>query len=444
MTVSAQNSYISYTGNGSTTVFNFPYKLYAATDLKVYTVIITTGVETLQTSGGAGTYDYTIAYDSVTESWDVTVNNALPSTHKLFLTRVAPLEQAQDYIEGDAFPAQAHEDTVDKIVLALQQQQEQLNRSFKLSQSNSGSIQITAIPTERATKILSFDSTGDLVATQEIGTYRGNWAASTAYIERDLIKDTSNNNIYICNTAHTSSGAQPISTNTDSAKWDLIVDAASASSSATAAAASAVLSEEWATKTTGLVASTDYASKAWAIGGTGVTSGDGAAKEWATNTSSKVNASEYSAKEYAVGTQTRGTTGSAKDWAIYTSGTVDASEYSAKKYAQDASTSASNAASSATTAENHKNDANTAKLAAQAAQAAAELAADNFEDTYLGAYATEPTVDNDGDALTSGDLFFDTSINLMKVYNGTSWQIVAADTTSFATKGFAIAMSVAL
>ena len=47
MTVSAQNSYISYTGNGSTTAYSWPYKLFAATDLKVYTVVIATGVETL-------------------------------------------------------------------------------------------------------------------------------------------------------------------------------------------------------------------------------------------------------------------------------------------------------------------------------------------------------------------------------------------------------------
>ena len=72
-----------------------------------------------------------------------------------------------------------------------------------------------------------------------IGDYKGNWAASTAYVTRELVKDTSNNNIYYCNTSHTSSGSQPINTNTDSAKWDLIVDAAAAATSATAAATSA-------------------------------------------------------------------------------------------------------------------------------------------------------------------------------------------------------------
>ena len=117
MTVSAQNSYISYTGNGATTAYSWPYKLFAASDLKVYTVVIATGVETLQTSGGSGTYDYAINAGLDT----VTLNNNLPATHKLFLTRIQAIEQPTDYIEGDAFPAATHEDTLDKIVLQLQQ-----------------------------------------------------------------------------------------------------------------------------------------------------------------------------------------------------------------------------------------------------------------------------------------------------------------------------------
>ena len=39
----------------------------------------------------------------------------------------------------------------------------------------------------------------------------------------------------------------------------------------------------------------------------------------------------------------------------------------------------------------------------KAAQAAAETAADNFDDAYLGAKSSDPTVDNDGDALTTED-----------------------------------------
>ena len=82
--------------------------------------------------------------------------------------------------------------------------------------------------TDRANKIFAFDGSGDLSITQELGTFKGNWAASTDYVVRDIVKDSGTNNIFIVNTAHTSSGSLPLTTNTNSAKYDLIVDAASA------------------------------------------------------------------------------------------------------------------------------------------------------------------------------------------------------------------------
>ena len=96
-------------------------------------------------------------------------------------------------------------------------------------------------------KILAFDSSGEISVTQELGTFKGNWAASTAYVIRDIVKDTNTNNIFICVTAHSSSGSVPLTTNTDSAKWSLLVDAASATTSQTAAASSATAAANSAT-----------------------------------------------------------------------------------------------------------------------------------------------------------------------------------------------------
>jgi hypothetical protein len=107
-------------------------------------------------------------------------------------------------------------------------------------------------------------------------------------------------------------------------------------------------------------------------------------------------------------------------------------------------TSASNAASSASTATTQATNASNSATAAAASAAAAAASADNFDDTYLGAKSSDPTVDNDGDPLTSGDLYFNTTSNELKVYNGSSWQIAAIDATNLATNGFAIAMSIAL
>ena len=68
--------------------------------------------------------------------------------------------------------------------------------------------------------------------------------------------------------------------------------------------------------------------------------------------------------------------------------------------------------------------------AIQGASAAASLASnsaaslvgalDNFDDKYLGAKSSEPSVDNDGDALVTGSLYFLTGTG-MQVYDGANW-----------------------
>jgi len=59
---------------------------------------------------------------------------------------------------------------------------------------------------------------------------------------------------------------------------------------------------------------------------------------------------------------------------------------------------------------------------AVAAKDAAEAALDAFDDTYLGAKASDPTLDNDGNALIVGAQYFNTTINKLKVYTtGSAW-----------------------
>ena len=99
--------------------------------------------------------------------------------------------------------------------------------------------------------------------------------------------------------------------------------------------------------------------------------------------------------------------------------------------ASSIATNATAAANSAASALSHKNDAQTAKTAAETAQAAAEAALDNFDDRFLGAKTSNPTVDNDGAALTDGALYFDTTNNVMKVYDlsGTQWRQIQLSTS---------------
>ena len=339
MTVSSTTTKNSYTGNGSTTVFAYGFKIFDDDDIKVILRTTATGTETVQTK----TTHYTVSGVGSASGGNITFGTAPPATQTVVLLRTTAQTQLTDYVPNDPFPADAHEDALDKLTFIAQEIQEELGRSLKVSQTNSiATASFTASATARANKVLGFDSNGDLIATQELGTYRGTDATITTadYDERDLVKSTTAtqlNNVYI---ALQASPSGTLLTNTT--YWELIVDAVSAATSATNAA---------------------------------------------------------------------------------TSATASATSASAS------ATSATASAASATTATTQASNASTSATAAAASAAAAAASADNFDDTYLGAKSSDPTVDNDGDPLNAGDLYFNTTSDSLKVYNGASWDVVASGST---------------
>jgi hypothetical protein len=98
-----------------------------------------------------------------------------------------------------------------------------------------------------------------------------------------------------------------------------------------------------------------------------------------------------------------------------------------------ATTQATSATSSASTATTQAGISTTQATAAAASATAAAASADAFDDTYLGAKSSDPTLDNDGDALNAGDLYFNTVSNVMMVYSGSAWQAAAVSASGFVT-----------
>lgn len=114
----------------------------------------------------------------------------------------------------------------------------------------------------------------------------------------------------------------------------------------------------------------------------------------------------------------------AADSATAAASSATAAALSATAAATSATTATNSATTATTQATNASNSATTALSAQTAAEAArdATLAAyDNFDDRYLGAKASDPTLDNDGNALVAGALYFNTSDGAMKIYTGSAW-----------------------
>jgi len=109
----------------------------------------------------------------------------------------------------------------------------------------------------------------------------------------------------------------------------------------------------------------------------------------------------------------------------YTIAQIDAlfgSTTSAAASAAAAATSASNALTSETNAASSASSASASASNALSSANAAAASYDSFDDRYLGAKSSPPTVDNDGNPLITGALYFDTSANEMRVYDGAAWK----------------------
>jgi len=398
MTVSSITNKVSYNGNGSTTVFAYTFKTFDEDDL---TVIIRSaaGTETTKTI----TTDYTVSGVGSEGGGNVTMLTAPAAGETITVLREQPLEQGLDLVPNDPFPASSLEDALDKLTFMVQAHSEELDRAVKASKTNTiGSTEFTVSAAVRANKIFGFDSAGELSVTQELGTYTGVWAAATSYSQRDIVKDSSNANIYICITAHTSSGVTPISGNADVAKWGLLVDAASATTSAAAAASSATDAEtaQTAAEAAQTAAEAAQAAAEAAEAGTAADAATATTQAGiATTAATAAGVSETNAATSATNAATSASSAATSATSAGTSATAAATS------ASNASTSATSAATSATaagaSASNAATSATAAASSATAASGSATSAASSASSASGSASAASTSASNASTSATA-------------------------------------------
>tara|TARA_R100000654_G_scaffold9025_2_gene20947 strand:+ start:9516 stop:11081 length:1566 start_codon:yes stop_codon:yes gene_type:complete len=161
MTVSSTNNIVTYAGNGSTTVFAYTFKTFAASDLVVIERTDSTGAEVTKTL----TTHYTVSGAGTDSGGNVTFGSAPASGVTVVIQRSLDLTQAIDYVENDPFPAESHEEGLDRAVMRDQQIKEELSRSIRFPVGDSGVSSEIPSATERANKFLSFNSSGVPTAT---------------------------------------------------------------------------------------------------------------------------------------------------------------------------------------------------------------------------------------------------------------------------------------
>jgi hypothetical protein len=272
--------------------------------------------------------------------------------------------QAQRFQPGTTVRADEVDAKFDQVSSAFSDVETEVDRSLKLVNDGSDH-EIAATATQRRNKVVGFDASGTMALLDGF-TFRGDFAASTDYFVNDVIRDTTTKNLFVVDERHVSGSTR------DNSKMSLAIDvddietAKAAAQNAQSAAESAQSSAQDA---------------------------QSYAEQWA-------NRPEDSLITGAAG-------GDGVD------------DFSALHHANKAASSASAASTS-------ESNAATSETSAQQAATDAETALDTFTDQYLGAKASDPATDNDGDPLQGGALYFNTTQNNLKIYSASlsSWIVV--------------------
>ena len=127
---------------------------------------------------------------------------------------------------------------------------------------------------------------------------------------------------------------------------------------------------------------------------------------------------------------------------------AEVAQLAAETAETNAATSESNAATSESNALSYRNAAEAAQTAAETAETNAELsetnaeaagtaavaAWDSFDDRYLGSKADDPALDNDGNALLTGALYWNSTSDVLKAYDGAAWQTAVLPSSDYLEK----------
>ena len=153
MTVQTETSRSGpYAGAGTTGPFTVGFRFLSGAHLRVIRTSVlgvdtTLVLDTDYTASGAGA-----------ASGTVTLTSALAVGEKLTIIRDVPFTQTADYVAGDAFPAESHEDALDLLTMQTQQIKDDLDRSLTLPPTSIGVS--TELPAAQASHLIGWDETG--------------------------------------------------------------------------------------------------------------------------------------------------------------------------------------------------------------------------------------------------------------------------------------------
>lgn len=263
-------------------------------------------------------------------------------------------------------------------------------------------------------------------------------AAPKSYVDAILVLQEASAASSAVSAASSAASATAAATSATSAAASATAAATSATSAAASATAASVSVASIATYASNALASQTAAATSATSAAASATAAATSATSAAASATTASNSASTATTQAAAAVTSANSAATSATSAAASATTAAASVASIATYASNAlasqtaaATSATSAAVSATAAATSASSAATSASSAATSASSAATTYDNFDDRYLGSKASAPTVDNDGNPLLVGAIYWNSTLNNMYVWSGSVWVQIA--TTSVYT-----------
>lgn len=161
MTLSTTTRKVQHNGNGSLKTFSYSFRIDSEDHFEVY-ITDADGVVTSQTINS----DYTATGVGNDNGGTIVFTTAPAATERVTILRTVDYDQQTDYVEGDLFRAETHEDALDYTVMQTQQLAEVLDRCLKYPVTDVSADSELPTAEQRSNEFLYFDADGNLTTVE--------------------------------------------------------------------------------------------------------------------------------------------------------------------------------------------------------------------------------------------------------------------------------------
>ena len=161
MTVPVNDRRIQYTATAAQTIFPYDFKIDANTELEVKQTVYTTG----DTNTLTLTTEYTVSGVGDAGGGNVTLVTGAAVDDTITIIGNTPLSRVTDFNQAGDFLMSDLNNQLDKLTNILQENDTTINRAVKLKDEDTTSSLEIPTATNRASKFLAFDASGDAIAS---------------------------------------------------------------------------------------------------------------------------------------------------------------------------------------------------------------------------------------------------------------------------------------